>query len=312
MCTVLAQFIAIGIGSVTMTLSASANGPNLADMLPAEIRGWTSGGPDGVYSADTLYDYIDGSAEVYRSFNVRTVVARRYVKDGAPDIIVDLFDMGSSRDAYGAYHHDIRDGPDVGIGRESEHVKGGLSFWKDRYFVSIMAIEETDESKRAMLETGTRIAGTITRDGKKPDILELVPETGLVRKHLHYFHDHICLNVYYYLADKNLLGLGRDTEGVIARYKPGTDASQYVVLLIRYPSAKKARAAYKQFLAGYLPDADAHGVARTENGKWTAVRLADNLIIGVFDAPSKPAVEQVIKDVLHHKDAKDTKKARSK
>jgi len=290
---VTSQTVIITVGLATMAVIATADSPDLADMLPAELHGWKPGGPDGVYTAETLYDYIDGSAEVYRSFNVQTAVGRTYVKEGAPSIIVDLFDMGSSEDAYGAYHHDIREGSKAGIGQESELLAGSLSFWKDRYFVSIIPFDETDESKQAVLGLGTSIAAAIPKESAGPDIVDLLPEQGLLEQHIHYFHNHLCLNIYYYIADRDLLDLGRDTDGIIARYAMADDASRYVLLIVRYPSNRKARKAYKKFLAGYLPDADDDGTAQIEDGKWVGVRVVDNSVICVFDAPTRATIVEV-------------------
>ena len=39
-------------------------------------------------------------------------MARRFHKDGKPDIVVDAFDMGSSEDAFGVFTHDL-DGEDA-------------------------------------------------------------------------------------------------------------------------------------------------------------------------------------------------------
>ena len=73
------------------------------DLLPAEALGWRGDGADESVDRDGLFSLIDGGAEAYRALNVRRVGARRYVKAGAPDVVVDVFDMGSSADAYGAY-----------------------------------------------------------------------------------------------------------------------------------------------------------------------------------------------------------------
>ncbi len=271
--------------------------------LPPEVYGWTPEGPDERYDAATLYDYIDGGAEVYRGFNVRQVLARRYVKKGAPEIITDVFDMGSSEDAFGAYHHDMREGQDVGIGQESEYMEGCLSFWKDRYFVSIIAFDETEASQRAVLELGKTIAEAIPKEGPPPGVIEFLPRNRLLTKHVHYFHTHSCLNRHYFLAEDNILNLDNKTQGVLAQCRPvaaadsGTDDSPYVLLLIRYRSKAAARTAHARFLSGYLPDADAQGMVQTENGKWAGGVLEGDIFIGVFDAPSKTELQRVMRDV---------------
>jgi hypothetical protein len=299
---VFAKIALMAVGVAIMTCEGCAKEPGLARLLPTEIRGWKAQSPDGIYNSENLYDYIDGAAEVYRSFNVQTVVARRYAKEGAAEIVADLFDMGSSQDAFGAYHHDVREGAEAGIGQDSEHMTGYLSFWKGRYFVSILTFDETEESKLAMLDLGKAIAAGIADEGTAPDLVKLLPEEGRLSSHVHYFHNHLCLNAHYYLADENLLKLDMDAEGIMARYRPvavaaGEEVDYFVFVLIRYPSAEKAKEAYRSFLDGYLPDADVEGAAQTENSKWAVARLKTDLVMCVFDAPSKTEARRLMNDV---------------
>ena len=125
-----------------------AGGVELSAILPFGALGWMSDGDDGSYDADTLFEYINGGAEVYRSFNVKRVFARRYVKDGSEDIIADVFEMNSKDDAFGVFSHDIREGEKAGIGDDSEYTDGMLAFWKGPFFVSIAAMEETESSRK--------------------------------------------------------------------------------------------------------------------------------------------------------------------
>ena len=282
-CTVMITFV----GTAMMTGPEPDNTPDLARWIPPEVRGWKPKQEDRAYTTKNLFDYIDGGAEVYLSFNMHRMLARRYAKAGAADLIVDLFDMGSAQDAFGVYHHDIREGSSAGIGQESEYQQGALSFWKGPYFASLLAMEETEDSKQAILDLGKALASAIPSKGDPPDIVATLPKQGLLATHLHYFHDHSCLNAHYFLADDNVLELNRDTEGVVARYESEKVKEPLVLLVVRYPSLESARNAQARFLKGYLPDADAQGVSQTENGKWTGVRCKGNHIIGVFDAPSK-------------------------
>jgi hypothetical protein len=276
---------------------------DMASLLPAAMHGWEPQGQDGAYTSETLYELIDGGAEVYRSFNVKRVLSRRYGKEGAAEIIVDLFDMGSSRDAFGAYHHDLREGPDAGIGQESELLGSNLAFWKDRFFVYITPFAESDESRRAVLEMGKAIADAIPRPGERPDLVALLPPTGLITSQVHYFHDWVWLNRHYSFSHGNLLHLDRQTEGVLARYRVGSAHPEQdkeavlSLLLVRYPSPEKARKARQSFVAGYLPDADAGGMARTETTGWTSVRAMGDLLMAVLDAPSKGVALNLLNEV---------------
>ncbi len=271
-------------------------------MLPSEVRGWKAQMPDGIYSSETLYQLIDGSAEVYRSFNVRTVFSRRYAKENAPDIIVDIFDMGSSKDAYGAFHHDMREGKDAGIGQESEMIGNSLSFWKARFFSSIISLDENDEVSLAMRDLGESIVAAIPRPGSTPGLLTLLPSKGLMASQVHYFHDWPVLNRHLSLTGENPLLLDRRTEGIVARYRarsPGMESAPvpYSLLIVRYPEAASAKRAFRTFRKGYLPATDRRGVGRMDKGGWSGIRLIGRVLMAVLGAQEREEAARRLDEV---------------
>jgi hypothetical protein len=327
----------LSTGIIVKLASTSSTTDDLAALLPTEVDGYRAEQPDGVYDAETLFDYINGGAEVYRSFNVRQVVGRRYRKDGAPEIVADLFDMGSAADAYGAYHHEIRDGSDPGIGQEAELTEGYLAFWKGRFFVSIVAFDADEATSAAVSAIGRAIDQAIVDPGVPPDLVGLLPEQGLLADQVHYFHDQQCLRMHLNLgahldaaADASadatdLLALGPQTEGIVARYRragaappssppvddgtggasPSEAASTgaaLALLIVRYPSVAEAAAAHARLRGRYLQSADADGIAQTAEGsrgapKYAAARLRGALLIGVFDAPSRSVIAPILTEV---------------
>ena len=277
--------------------------PDLPLLLPEQVLGYAPLEKDGLYTAETLFDLIDGGAEVYRSFNVRRVVSRRYGRSGAPDLMADLFDMGSSRDAFGAYHHDIRDGRELGVGMESELSGGSLCFWKDQYFVSLVALADTTDTRQAVQALAHEIARRIPELGAKPEILDLLPAEGLQRDRLSYFHDWIYLNTRQVIAEENLLLLDGETEGILARYRgaaaaPGREGRfSHLLLLARYRDGERARKAAESFLAAYLPGADRRGVARRRDGRWAAAQAEGDLVVVVLDAAERPDMKKLMSAV---------------
>lgn len=258
-------------------------------LFPAEIRGWTPAGPVETYDAETLHRYINGASEVYKSFDIRKAYTQRYVKAGAPDLIADVFDMGSSKNAYGAYHHDIHEGPSAGIGRESEAIGNSIYLWKGRYYASVLVPRRTDEALAAARELARAIADTVADEGEPPAVVALLPGEGRIAARVHYFHDPALLNAKYFLAEDNLLDIGPDTDGVLAHYRlpgGGRDVSA-VLLIVHYPSEARAEKAAAAFRAGYLPDADDGGLARLEDGSWAGVRRHGPYVYAAFDAPGR-------------------------
>lgn len=278
-----------------MSKSMSGADVDLGALLPKEINGWEARAPDELYDPVTIFDYIDGAGEVYRAYNFERLLARHFTKDAGPRIIADLFDMGNAKNAFGVFTHDP-EGEDVSIGQGSTYKGGLLSFWKGRFFISLYAEEETEEAKETLMALGRMVASAIEKEGALPDLVSLFPRENLMEKGIQYFFNHLILNYHFFVADENILFLGKETEAALAVYKEGQEIVH--VLLVRYHKQGKAGDAYKNFIQTYMPEAQDSDMIRTENDKWTAVRLKEDLLIIVFDALSGSQAETMISRIL--------------
>ena len=272
-------------------------------LLPETVHGWKARLPDREYTSDTLFDLIDGGAEAYRALNVRRVLDRTYTREGAADIIIDLFDMGSSRDAFGAFHLDMREDESVGIGQESEYQGGSLFFWKDRYFVSIVALEETPQTRQVVSALGKRIAEAIPQAGGIPDIVKLLPSKGLQKEHIYYFHDLESLKHRYSIGEGNPLHLSTETEGLLARYRvtdmaaANREDSFAVFLIVSYPAASSVVIAQQDLSAFYLSKARPGTIVQLSNKRWAGSCSADKHLFAVLEAPDMAAATRLLDSV---------------
>jgi hypothetical protein len=270
-------------GLILMTDPIVPDARRLASFIPPTIGPWVSEA-DQTFDAETIFDYIDGAGEVYRSYNMKLLVARRFHKDGKPDIVVDLFDMGSPADAFGVFTHDL-DGEDLAVGQGSAYKSGLLSFWKDRFFGSVYTEEETAETKGLVLELGRRIAAAVPGEGAKPALLGFLPPEGLEAARVRFFHNFSVLNYHYFVADTDILLLGQGTDVALASYG-GKDARS-TLIVAAYPDGGAAAKARDSFSRAYMPEAAERGAVRTENGKWTAVRVHGRFVVVIFDMVSE-------------------------
>jgi hypothetical protein len=267
----------------------------LASFLPAEIEGWHATREDTLYNPETIFSYIDGAGEVYRAFNFRWLLVRRYEKENQPAITVDFFDMGRSEEAFGVFTHDL-EGERVPLGQDGLYKGGWLAFWKDKFYVSIYSEKETEEIKRVLLALGKEISQAIPGEGPRPLILDYLPD-GWDKNQAHYFHSLPILNYHFFVSSENWLELDQTTEAVLA-WKWKKPGKKIHLLIIRYPEEARAQRAIKKFLENYLPEADESGLARTENGFWDGARAQGNLGMVVFGAESAEEIEALINQVL--------------
>jgi hypothetical protein len=278
------RFVFIGLILGLFTHSGG-NVKDLASSIPGKILDWKSSGKDMIYGRQTLFSYMDGGAEVYLAFDFREVFVRKFADAAGNEINLDIYDMGSSREAFGIFSFDRQD-PDAGIGQDSEYGPGLLKFWQGRYFVSVTVSGDEKAAEKAVLELGKAVAPGLGPAGELPDLLKCLPTAGLKKNRTSYFHDAVHLSNRYFVASENILNLDAATECVFAEYAAGPRESGSL-LVVRYPDAAKAQAAERSFRGAFLPEADASGAARTENKKWVMVKVRGKFVVIVFEAPSK-------------------------
>ncbi len=277
-----------------MTNTKNEDRMDLSLLLPEEMNGWKAEEEDKIYDEETIFDYIDGAGEVYNAYQFKKLRARHLSRPESPDILVDLFDMGSSRNAYGVFTHDL-EGERMGIGQDSTYKGGLLCFWKDRFFVSLYAERETEESREAVVELGREISSRIPKKGPIPDIVSLLPEEELDKSRIRYFFNPLILNYHFYVSDENLLSLNPETEAVLGVY--GKEGNVYRLILVLYPDEERARRAYQDFMNAYMPDAPDSSVVETEDGTWTAAEVKGKSLVLVFEAPDEEKALAVIQKV---------------
>ena len=259
-----------------------------------EAAGWKWDEKEMEYNSKSLFDYMDGAAELYLVYGFQRLTVRKFEKPSQPPITLELYEMASSEDAYGLFSFDRQDEA-AGIGQGSEFGGGLLRFWKGKYFASIYADGEGAEVESAILAMGRATAELIQETGPEPKLVDLIPgkDFGLVDRSARYLKSHVLLNQRFFIAHQNILNLSRRTEAVLAQYS--REKQKTNLLLIRYPGVKEARDAYQSFMGAYLPDAGGKDLVKTEDQKWTMARQRGELVILVFGAPTAADAETLLK-----------------
>jgi hypothetical protein len=258
--------------------------------LPDKVDRWNRVEPPGIYSPKTLSDYIDGGAELYLSYNFKGSLAVKYKDASENEVAVDIFDMGSSYDAFGVFAH-TRETDANDFGQGSEYAAGLLTFWKGRFYVSVLAYPETPASKNAVTTLGQAITGAIKEEGPVPPILVLLPPENLQPETVRYFHHYIWLNSFSFVSNENVLNIGADTPSTLAKYR--TPGSSLFLLLVQYPDAARAEAAARQFDEKILGGTK-EGIRQMEGGRWSGLKRRGGLVGIVLNAPDAAAVRDIL------------------
>ena len=270
----------------------TANKLEMKKLLPLKIGSYTSEGKEELYDRQTTFRYMDGAAELYRSFAFKHLLVRRYLKANAPAITVELFDMGLAEEAFGIFTFETG-GEEAGIGQGSDYGGGLLRFWKGKFFVNVYAEQETPSTKHDVLEIAKAIARSLGQEGRKPKLIHYLPEDGLSERSIRYFHLHQSLNYHYFVSHQNILRLGEKTNAVLVSYTLPQTKDKTFLLVIQYPTKKLAGGALQSFVKAYLPESKVAEPIQTENRKWATALTYQEFVIVVFDAPLKEKAEEL-------------------
>jgi hypothetical protein len=125
------------------------------------------------YGPDNLYEYMDGAADIFVLYGVRSLL-HLDLKAKAAEISVDVFDMGSPENAFAIYAAERS--PDfhfLAIGAEGYQYEGMLNFLQDRYYVKLLGFGNGAD---ANLETLARtLSARIGTNPGFPALLSRLP-----------------------------------------------------------------------------------------------------------------------------------------
>jgi hypothetical protein len=268
----------------------------LGKALPQEISGWQKSRDDQVFNREDIFDYLDGAGELYLAFDFQFVFVREYAKAEAPAIVVEIYRMSTSADAYGIFTQDS-DGQAVRVGQEALYGAGLLRFWKDDVFIRIMADRETPEARDVIMKLGATIDAAVPGAGPKPEILGRLPVEDLEPPTVRFFHTVISLNSFYFMSNANILNLSPETQVAMARYDK--DNARGTLILVEYPSEEKAYSAHGRFIEMYLLQRFAPGKkfppVELENKKYAGAVRAGRFLAIAVEADNKATAEDLLK-----------------
>ncbi len=263
-------WLGLFLSLVSVAFGCTGRADSKPQGLPDVAGDWRAVAEPERYDTETIFSYIDGHAEVYLAYGMKDCRSRRYAgPEGQPDIVADVFRMGSSDDAFGVFTVDL-DGEGAAVGHDGRYRYGWLSFWKGPFFVSISAEEETDKARDAVFEIGHAIAAQIDADAPRPAVVADLPTIGLVRGSVRFLRSEVILRTHLYLGENDVANLGPDTAAALAKYTRGGLSAH--VLVVEYPDGPTARTAEKHFTSRFLQGEAGGDPVQDAVGRWYAAR----------------------------------------
>jgi hypothetical protein len=153
----------------------------LTAILP-QVEGWETAEQPQTYWPQNLFEYIDGAAEIYLSYDFQELRVGQYRKTrGAATLTIEIYDMGNPKNAFGIYSAER---PGAGrflpIGVQGYAEEGALNFMTGRYYAKLLCYDCGQETEKVLEEFAAGVTERISERGEFPPILEVFPKEGIV------------------------------------------------------------------------------------------------------------------------------------
>ena len=123
-----------------------------------------------VFRGDSLWEYINGGAELYHDFNFVEVATADY-KAGEVEFVVDIYRFDTSLNAYGLYTNFRPPAPDtIRLGVEGYKAPASLNFVKSSYLVRLTGYNESEPTDNALVATARGIDSIIPGPTDYPEM----------------------------------------------------------------------------------------------------------------------------------------------
>lgn len=152
------------------------------DIMPEKISGtgWLRAAEMEHFAGDSLFEYINGAAEMYHKYNFVEVTVARYLKDEAT-ITADLYLFEGPDKAFGMYTTLRPDEPDtVSLGAEGFRFGPNLVFVKGSHLVNVYTYDDFEGAVSAVRSVATALERGLPGTSVKPAMFSRFPERGRV------------------------------------------------------------------------------------------------------------------------------------
>jgi hypothetical protein len=263
--TAVLVFAAVGLAVRVGADTPSGPPADLKAMLP-RLPDWKPAEEARMYDPASLFEYIDGAAEAYISYDFKELVVGDYLHGASKaTMTVEIYDMGTPLDAFGIYSAERSpESRFLAIGAQGYKEEGSLNFLMGRYYVKLLSYEGGGRTEAYLDSYAAAIASKIKDPAALPILLKAFPEEGRVA------------NSEKYVA-RNFMGFKFLNRGYEASYK--RDAQEFAAFVIEARSAEERAAILKQFVDQF---AKSGSVGKSGAG----YRIKDAYLKNIFVAPA--------------------------
>jgi hypothetical protein len=201
-----------------------------------KIPGWSFSEDPRVYLPGTLFEYINGAAENYLSYEFKELLVANYKNDQSEaTLTLEIYDMGNDTNAFGIYSSErYPESRFLAVGNQGYIEEGTLNFIVGSLYVKLLCFDCGEKGEDTLRSVADIIERSVPQKGGLPALLEAFPKDGLVA-HSEKF------------ILRNVLGFAFLHNGYLADYQ--SKDQEFVLFVIEGKDEEEAQTMLGQYLA---------------------------------------------------------------
>jgi hypothetical protein len=249
----------------------------LKSLLPV-VEGMESREMPATYFPESLFEYINGAAEIYLSYDFKELIVAEYTKSDSTDsVAVEIYDMGNHKNSFGIYSAErYPDNVFMDLGTQGYMEEGALNFLVGRYYVKLLCYDCGERSDQWLRAFSDEIVNRVESKQGFPTYLQAFPIQGVIP------------NTEKFIL-RNVMGYKFLHDGYIVSYKlkelsfdcfliEGKDHEEATAMLQRFLDAKGADSVQKISLGFLIKDRYYHNIyiAQVNNILCGVMKITDD------------------------------------
>ncbi len=199
-----------------------------------KMEGWKGPEEIQVFSPETLYDYINGAADLYVKYDFQELQVGEYQGPEKASIAVELYRHRTPTQAFGIYSQERGPAAEyLPIGVQGYREEGILVFLSGNYYVKINGVNLKGKDAEILTPLASKVAKNLGTQGTLPSALAAFPERGRQK------------NSEKFIA-KNFLGYAFLHSGFTADYERA--GKKFKLFIIEGESSASCRDMLRQYL----------------------------------------------------------------
>jgi hypothetical protein len=155
---------------------------SLHHLLP-DVVSWKIPEAPQDYLPETLFEYINGAAEIYLSYDFKELTVGHYEKgDSNASLILEVYDMGNEKNSFGIYSAErYPDSQFISLGNQGYIEEETLNFIVGKYYIKLLCFDSGEESANFLKLFSQEVVKGVKDKGNLPNVLDIFPKQGLVQ-----------------------------------------------------------------------------------------------------------------------------------